>query len=93
MILECSAIVNKEGVHGVKIGDLPKSLAALLRTEASVQDLCVEAVLKKSKELAIACLAIDSNVGSLEMAENMFNEMFEMQKNCLPNFNGLGIKV
>ncbi|MFW9878092.1 MAG: hypothetical protein ACFFG0_33850 [Candidatus Thorarchaeota archaeon] len=86
LILECSAIVNKDGVHGVKIGTLPKNIATLLRIEATIQDLCVEAVLTKSKDLAIACLAIDPNVGSFEMAENIFDEMSEVQKEFLPKF-------
>ncbi|MHA2283246.1 MAG: family 4 glycosyl hydrolase [Promethearchaeota archaeon] len=86
LILECSATVNKEGVHGVKLGNLPRNIAAILRIEATVQDLCVEAVLTRSKDLAIASLAIDPNVGSLEMAENMFNEMIELQRGHLPKF-------
>ena len=86
LILECSATVNKEGVHGVKIGALPKSIAALLRIEATIQDLCVEAVLTRSKDLAIACLAIDPNVGSFEMAESIFDEMSEVQNKFLPKF-------
>ena len=86
LVLECSATVNRNGVHGIKVGTLPKNIAALLRIEGSIQDLCVEAVLKQSKELAIACLAVDPNVGNFEMAENIFNEMIEVQKNFLPNF-------
>ena len=45
LVLECSATVNRNGVQGVKVGALPRNIAALLRIEASVQDLCVEAVL------------------------------------------------
>ncbi|MFX0000185.1 MAG: hypothetical protein ACFE9Q_02000 [Candidatus Hodarchaeota archaeon] len=86
LILECSAKVDKNGVHGEKIGTLPKNIAALLRIEASIQDLCVEAVLKRSRDIAIACLAVDPNVGSFEMAENIFNDMIEIQKGFLPNF-------
>jgi len=86
LILECSATINKNGVHGVKYSDLPKNIAAILRIEATIQDLCVEAVLKNSKDIAIVCLAIDPNVGSFEMAENIFNEMLELQKSYLPNF-------
>ena len=86
LILECSAIINKDGVHGIEIGKLPKNIAAVLRIEATIQDLCVEAVLNESKDLAIACLAIDPNVGSFEMAERIFNEMSEVQKDYLPNF-------
>ena len=86
LIIECSALINKDGAHGVNVGPLPKNIATLLRIETSIQDLCVEAVLKRSKDTAITCLAIDPNVGSFEMAENIFNEMFELQKIYLPNF-------
>ncbi|MFX1456626.1 MAG: hypothetical protein ACFFDB_14725 [Promethearchaeota archaeon] len=86
VILECSATVNKDGVHGIKLGKIPRSIAAILRIEATIQDLCVEAVLTRSKELAITSLAIDPNVGSFEMAEDIFNEMTKVQKNYLPPF-------
>ncbi len=86
LILECSATVNKNGIHGVKLGKIPRNIAALLRIEASIQDLCVDAVLNKSKDLAIACLATDPNVGSFEIAEEMFDEMIQLQKKYLPKF-------
>ncbi len=86
LVIEGPAIVDKDGVHGVKIGNLPKNIAALLRIEATIQDLCVEAVIKRSKDLALACLALDTNVGSFEMADNIFNEMYELQKKYLPQF-------
>jgi alpha-galactosidase len=86
LVIECSAIVNKEGIHGVKLGEIPRNIAAILRIEASIQDLCVEAILKESKDLAIACIAIDVNCGSFKMAKAIFNEMTELQKEYLPNF-------
>jgi len=86
LVIECSGYVNRYGIHGVKLGNIPKSVAALLRIEASIQDVCVEAILKKSKDLAIACLAMDVNCKSFEMAEAIFNEMSVLQKKYLPNF-------
>ncbi len=86
LVIECSGYVNRDGIHGVKLGNIPKSVAALLRIEASIQDVCVEAILKKSKDLAIACLAMDVNCKSFEMAEAIFNEMSALQKKYLPNF-------
>lgn len=83
LVIECSAIVDKDGVHGLKYGNIPKNIAALLRIEASVQDVCVDAILNKSKELAITCLAVDPNVGSFAKAESMFDEMRELQKEYL----------
>ena len=86
LIIECPVTVSKAGIHGVKWGNLPKNIAALLRIEASIQDLCVEAILTKSKEAAINALAIDPNVGSFEIAESIFNEMKELQSEFLPKF-------
>ena len=86
LVIEVPVRVDKNGVHGVKIGSIPRNIAALLRIEATVQDLCVEAILQKSRDLAIASLAIDSNVGSLKMAEKIFEEMTKLQKEYLPAF-------
>ena len=86
LVIECSGTVNKEGIHGVKLGEIPKSIAAILRIEASIQDLCVEAIIQESKDLAINCLAMDVNCGSFEMAEAIFEEMNRVQKDYLPNF-------
>jgi alpha-galactosidase len=86
LVIECSGTVNKEGIHGVKLGNIPKNVAAILRIEASIQDLCVEAILKESKQLAIDCLAVDVNCGSFEVAEAVFEEMMVVQKDYLPNF-------
>ncbi|MBY9014491.1 MAG: hypothetical protein KGD68_02245 [Candidatus Lokiarchaeota archaeon] len=86
LVIECSGTVNKDGIQGVKLGNIPKNIAAILRIEASTQDLCVEAILQESKQLAINCLAIDVNCGSFDMAETIFDEMMEVQRKYLPNF-------
>ncbi len=86
LIIECSGIVSKEGIRGVNLGNIPKNIAALLRIEASIQDLCVEAIMRESKDLAIDCLAMDVNCGSFEMAEAIFHEMCELQREYLPDF-------
>ena len=86
LVLECTGKVNKEGIHGIKLGNIPRSIAALLRIEASIQDVCIEAIFKESKDLAIACIAMDVNCGSFDMAEAIYEEMYELQKKYLPNF-------
>ena len=86
LVIEVPARVDKNGVHGVKIGSIPRNIAALLRIEATIQDLCVEAILHNSRALAITALAIDTNVGSFKIAEKIFEEMTELQKNYLTSF-------
>lgn len=83
LVVEVPVTVDKDGVHGVKLGKLDEGIAALLRIEASVQDVCVDAILNKSKKQAITAIAIDPNVGSFVAAEQIFNEMQEKQKEFL----------
>ena len=86
LVIECSANVNQDGIHGINLGEIPRSIAGLLRIEASIQDVCVDAVLNKSKKLALASLAMDVNCGNFEIAEAIFNEMSVLQKKYLPKF-------
>ena len=83
LVVECPAIVNKDGLHAVKLGDYPKGLAALLRNQASVQDLVVEAVLTKSKEVALQALLADPVVDSYTQAEKILNEMLRIQSSYI----------
>ena len=86
IVVETPAWIDGDGIHGVKIGDLQKNIAGLLRIEATIQDLCVDAILKKSKSLAITCLAMDTKVGSVKMAEEIFADLYNLQKDYLPDF-------
>jgi alpha-galactosidase len=80
LVVECPVIVNKDGVHGVPLGDYPKGLAALLRTQASVQDLVVEAILTKSKKVALQALLADPVINSTSQAKNILESMLKLQK-------------
>lgn len=86
LVIETPAWIDGDGIHGVVIGDLPKNIAGLLRIEATIQDLCVEAILQKSKSLAINCLSMDTKVGSVDMAEKIFDDLYLLQKEYLPEF-------
>ncbi|TXT60143.1 MAG: Alpha-glucosidase [Promethearchaeota archaeon] len=86
LVIECSARIRDGFVEGVKLGKIPKNIASLLRVEASTQDICVEAILSESKDLAINCIATDVNCGSFEMAEKIYDRMYKIQRKYLPNF-------
>jgi alpha-galactosidase len=79
LIVECSATVDKNGVHGVKLGEIPSGLAGLMRNQAAVQDLTVEAALTGSKQKALEALLADPAVDSLSGAEKMLNEILQLQ--------------
>ncbi|MFX0187851.1 MAG: hypothetical protein ACFE8A_08955 [Candidatus Hodarchaeota archaeon] len=83
LVVECPAIINKDGLHAEKLGDYPKGLAALLRTQASVQDLVVEAILTKSKDVALQALLADPVVDSASQAEIILEEMLHLEADYL----------
>ena len=80
LVVECPAIVKKDGLHGIPLGDYPKGLAALLNTQASVQDLVVEAILKKSKKIALQAFLADPVINSTSQAKNILESMLKLQK-------------
>jgi alpha-galactosidase len=83
LVVECPAIVTKNGLKAIKLGDFPKGLAALLRNQASVQDLLVEAVIKESKEIAFQALLLDPTIHDASKAEEMFEEMVKANKDYI----------
>ena len=83
LVVECPAIVTKSGLKAIKLGDYPKGLAALLHNQASVQDLVVEAILKKSKDIAFQALLLDPTIGNASKAEEMFEEMIKINQDYI----------
>jgi len=83
LVVEVPAIVNKDGVHGVKLGALPKGFAGLLYNQVAVHDLTVEAVLTGSREIALQALLVDPVVDSVRAAEQTLDTILELQKRYL----------
>jgi alpha-galactosidase len=80
VVVEVPAIVDKDGVHGVKLGALPKGIAGLMRIQAAVQDLTVEAALTGSREIALQALLIDPVVDNIDRAEGLLDTMLDLQE-------------
>jgi alpha-galactosidase len=78
--VEVPAIVDKDGVHGVKLGELPKGFAGLLRNQAAVCDLTAEAILQESKQLALQALLVDPVVDRVRAAEKMLDTIIDFQR-------------
>ncbi len=80
LVVECPAIVNRNGIHAIKLGEYPRGLAALLRTQASVQDLVVETIFTKSKKIALQALLADPVINSTSQAKKILDAMIKLQK-------------
>jgi alpha-galactosidase len=83
LVVECPAIVNKNGLHAEELGEYPKGLAGLLRNQATVQDLVVEAILSKTKDKVLQALLADPVVDSFTQAEKILDEMLRIQSDYI----------
>ena len=72
------------GVHGEKVGLLPEPIAAMCRTQITIQDLLVEAYRDRSKHALLQALVLDPVVDSVERAERMMNLLLEVEADYLP---------
>jgi len=80
LVIEVPAMIDGEGVHGMRLGALPKGIAGLMRIQTAVQDLTVEAALSGSREIALQALLVDPVVDSVERAEDLLDTMVDRQR-------------
>ena len=83
IVVEVPATVDKDGVHGIPMGKLPSGFAGLLSNQVAVHDLTTEAVLQKSKALALQALLVDPNVQQFKGMEDLLNNVIEYQNKWL----------
>jgi alpha-galactosidase len=89
-IVEVPAIVNRSGIFPLSMADLPPGAAYEVRRVADQIELTVEAALTGDRALARMALAADALVGSLELADDLLDEMLPLQAAYLPQFAGKG---
>jgi len=85
--VEVPCLVDKLGIHPCYVGELPPQCAALNRTNINVQEVAVEGILQKDKKMIYEAIYLDpltSAVLSLDEIKKMVDEMFEAEKEYLP---------
>lgn len=83
LVVEVPATVDKDGIHGVPLGQIPSGFAGLLLNQAAVHDLTAEAVLKKSKSAALQALLVDPVVNQYAHVEEMLDTIMDYQEKWL----------
>jgi len=87
---EVPVYVDKMGLHPTYIGDLPLQCAALCMSNIVPQGLAVKAALISDFEYIVYAVAMDpltSAVLTLKEARDMAIEMYEAEKEYLPEFD------
>ncbi len=79
MAVEVPAIVDSQGVHGVRV-DIPKGFAGLLTNQIGVHDLTAEAILRQSRDLVIQALLVDPTIDRTTGIPAMVDQMIALQQ-------------
>lgn len=85
-IVEVPAIINKRGIHGQPVGSMPRGITALLQREVVTSQLCIDAVVKGDRTLALQSLLLDPNVTDLDQAEDVLEQILFNSAHFLPQF-------
>jgi alpha-galactosidase/6-phospho-beta-glucosidase family protein len=80
LAVEVPVLADAAGIHPISLGQLPDPIVKLLHTQASVQQLTVEAAVHASKELALEALLIDPVINSSVAAIKLLDELWEINK-------------
>jgi alpha-galactosidase len=87
--VEVPCLVDANGVQPCHVGDLPPQCAALNRTNVSVQELAVKAVVERDRDAAYHAVALDPLTAAtvpLPKIRQMFDEMWENERELLTHF-------
>lgn len=87
--VEVPVLASKRGLSPMHVGDLPEQLAVLVNTSARCEELAVEGALEGDPRKVFHAICFDpltSAVLSLNEIKAMVDEMFEANRNYLPQF-------
>lgn len=87
--VEVPVVADRMGFKTTIAGPLPDNLAILVNTTARIENLVIEAAMKKSKDLVYQAVYMDplsSAVCSLDEIKNMCDELFEINKDFLGDY-------
>lgn len=87
LIVEVPASGDGTGLKPRTMGPLPEPVAAMIRVQASIQKLLVEAFDQGSKEKLLQALLLEPTVNSYRGAAAMMEEMLELQRDLLPELH------
>ena len=77
--VEVPAIIDKKGVNGIPVHNVPKGYLALLRSYCGAYDLIAEAVIHGEKSYVIQAMLANPVVHRASQVEAMVNRMIDQQ--------------
>jgi len=84
MVIEISSYADANGIHGRQMQPLPEAIAAMIRTQASIHQLIIDAYTEESRNKLLQAVLLDPTVSTYYNAVCAINEMCDLQKEILP---------
>ena len=92
--VEVPVLASRRGLEPIAVGKMPPQLALLSGTSAQIEELAVAGSLAGDKEMIYQAVCFDpltASVCSLREIRDMVNEMFEQNKDWLPQFSSAAL--
>ncbi|MGQ9555362.1 MAG: alpha-galactosidase [Anaerolineae bacterium] len=92
--VEIPVYADRNGFNAVHVGPLPPQCAALVNMSIAVEEMAVEAALTGDPTLTYQAIAYDpltAAVLSLREIKDMVRELFQVNKDYLPQFKSFGL--
>ena len=84
-VVEVPATVDADGVHPMQMKRLPEPVLAILRNQASINRLLIQAFDEGSKSSLLQALLLDPTCHSYKQAVHLIDEMCSRQAEVLPD--------
>lgn len=79
IVVEVPAVINKNGITGVHIDNVPKGYLSLLRAYCGVYDLTAEAIISKKRTYVVQALLANPVVHQTVHIDSMVDRMIDQQ--------------
>ncbi|MFJ5713048.1 glycoside hydrolase [Neobacillus sp. NPDC093127] len=86
-VVELTCIVDKDGAHPIRVETIPENNMLLINVIKRYENLTVEAIKNRSKELAVQALMIHPLVNSYSLAKNLVEDYLEAHKEFVGDWN------
>ena len=83
MVVEVPGWIDRKGIEGIRLDAMPQGFAGLLANQVAVHDLTAQAIIERSKDLAMQALLVDPVVDQAAAVEPMVDAMIERQPEYL----------
>jgi alpha-galactosidase len=84
LVVEVPAAGERGELKPCRMAAMPEAIAALMRTQASIHKLIVEAYAQRSKDILLQAILLEPTVDSYRRAVAMMDQMLELQRDILP---------